>query len=162
MFLILWLLVSLPVISWWRRWSILNYRTWCQHWRHLIRLIVYSFQSRQGHRMAGERQASAAGRMWGEAAVDGSTFSSALPPPTALSLIVFIQGCLLCRWVWQSLSTCWQITLRTGSFNWEVDIRSEMSTGSVVLSGRDMIEQIPNSGGHKHFSVISQLLLPVT
>lgn len=82
--------------------------------------------------------------------------------------VFFFEGCILRRWVWQSLSTCWQITLCTSSFSWELDMRCEMSTGSRVLSGRDVIKQISNnSRGHKHFSKIihafsSNVLNPVS
>lgn len=51
-------------------------------------------------------------------------------PPFCLGLPLF-EAYLLYHCIQQSLSTCWQITLCTGSSNWEVDIRCDMSTDAL-------------------------------
>lgn len=57
-------------------------------------------------------------------------------PPFCLRVPLF-EDCLLYHCIWQSLSTCWQITLCTGSSNWEVDMRCDMSTNTKALSNCD-------------------------
>ncbi len=57
-------------------------------------------------------------------------------PPFCLWVPLF-EDCLLYHCIWQSLSTCWQITLCTSSSNWEVDMRCDMSTNTKALSNCD-------------------------
>lgn len=83
-----------------------------------------------------------------EAAAAGSVGDAALPVSSPsvnrfLGLGVSLaKDRLLYRRFWQSLSTCWQITLRTSSSNREVDVRCEMSTRGKVSSDRDTHEGI--------------------
>lgn len=81
-----------------------------------------------------------------EAAAAGSAGDAALPvsSPSVYRFLVLgvslSEDRLLYRHFWQSLSTCWQITLCTNSSNCEVDVRCEMSTGGKVSSDRDTHE----------------------
>lgn len=74
-----------------------------------------------------------------KAAVDCSVRDGTLPVNSLSSYrfgleFLYLKDCLLYYCIWQSLSTCWQITLCTRSSSWEVDMWCEMSTTSKALS----------------------------
>lgn len=94
---------------------------------------------------AGERTC----RPSGGAAVDGSV-GDGTPPVSSLTVhhicltVPLFEDCLLYHCIWQSLSTCWQITLCTTSSNWEVDMQCDMSTNTKALSNGEMQKASPD------------------